>query len=180
MSSVKQVLTNVNHRQGATSPILKGILIMTKLTQAQNSKLFKSVIAAFSAFAEQDAAAETFVVSACESIAKLVHAHAIAPDIKPKNLGVMFFGDGYKGDKSKPTPELNFIRRVVERLRADGVLVAPVRQKAKAVALPKLEQLKALAHLDASASAEFADAVLFELTEKEIKALVAALQACVA
>ena len=155
---------------------------MTKLSQTQNNKLIKSVIAAFSAFAEQDAAAETFVVSACESIAKLVRANAIAPDIKPKNLGIMFFGDGYKGDKSKPTPELNFIRRIVERLRADGVLVAPVRQKAsaKGVALPKLEQLKALAHLDAVASAEFANAVLFDLTEKEIKAIVAALSACVA
>ena len=155
---------------------------MTKLSQAQNNKLFKSVIAAYSAFAEQDAAAETFVVSACESIAKLVQANAIAPDIKPKNLGIMFFGDGYKGDKSKPTPELNFIRRIVERLRADGVLVAPTRQKvsAKGVALPKVEQLKALAHLDATTAAEYADAVLFELTEKEIKAIVAALSACVA
>ena len=154
---------------------------MAKLTQAQSNKLFKSVIEAYSAFTEQDAAAETFVVSACKSIAKLVQAHAIAPDIKPRLLGKMFFGDGYKGDKSKPTPELNFIRRIVDRLRVDGVLVAPARQKsAKAVALPKLEQLKALAHLDAAASAEFADAVLFELTEKEIRAIVAALSACVA
>ena len=155
---------------------------MAKLTQAQNNKLFKSVLAAFSAFTEQDTAAEAFVVSACESIAKLVQAHAIAPDIKPRLLGKMFFGDGYKGDKSKPTPELNFIRRIVDRLRADGVLIAPTRQKAgaKAVSLPKVEQLKALAHLDAAASAEFADEVLFELTEKEIKAIVAALSACVA
>ena len=154
---------------------------MAKLTQAQNNKLFKSVLAAYSAFAEQDAAAETFIVAACESIAKLVQAGAIAPDIKPRLLGKMFFGDDYKGDKSKPTPQLNFIRRIVERLRGGGVLVAPTRQKAaKGVALPKLEQLKALAHLDAAASAEFADAVLFEMTEKEIKALVATLQACVA
>ena len=129
---------------------------------------------------EQDAQAEAHVEKACEAITKLVKAHAISEDIKPRNLGKMFFGDDYKGDKSKPTPQLNFIRRVVDRLRGAGVLATPERKKSVAVSLPKLEQLKALAHLDPVASAEFADAVLFELTENEIKALVAALQACVA
>ena len=155
---------------------------MTKLTQSATSKLFKAVLSEYEAFAERDAEADTHVVKACKSIAKLIQANAIAPDIKPRLLGKMFFGDGYKGDKSKPTPELNFIRRVIERLRADGVLFAPTRQKAsaKGIALPKLEQLKALAHLDATAAAEYADGVLFEMTEKEIKAIIAALSACVA
>lgn len=135
---------------------------------------------AYAEFAEIDANAETKVGEACESIKKLVDANAIASDIKPRNLGKMFFGDDYKGDKSKPTPQLNFIRRVVARLRGTGVLVTPERKKSPAVSLPKLEQLKALAHLDVSASAEFADAVLFDLTDKEIKALIATLQACVA
>lgn len=154
---------------------------MTKLTQAQTKKLIAVVMTAYAEFSEKDAEIEAHIVKACESITTLVSANAIAQDVTPKNLGKMFFGDDYKGDKSKPTPQLNFIRRVVDRLRGAGVLVTPERKKSgKAVSLPKLEQLKALAHLDLAASAEFADAVLFELTEKEIKALVATLQACVA
>ena len=153
---------------------------MTKLTQANTDKLLKSVLAEYAAFSERDAEADAHVERACESLTKLIQANAIASDIKPRNLGKMFFGDDYKGDKSKPTPQLNFIRRVVDRLRGAGVLVTPERKKSPAVSLPKLEQLKALAHLDMAAAAEFADAVLFELTEKEIKALVATLQACVA
>ena len=153
---------------------------MTKLTQATTDKLLKSVLAEYAAFAERDAEADAHVEKACEALTKLIQANAIASDIKPRNLGKMFFGDDYKGDKSKPTPQLNFIRRVVDRLRGAGVLVTPERKKSPAVSLPKLEQLKALAHLDVAASAAFADAVLFELTEKEINALVATLQACVA
>ena len=153
---------------------------MTKLTQATTNKLLKSVLSEFAAFAERDAEADAHVEKACESLTKLIQANAIASDVKPRNLGKMFFGDDYKGDKSKPTPQLNFVRRVVDRLRGAGVLVTPERKKSPAVSLPKLEQLKALAHLDMAAAAEFADAVLFELTEKEINALVATLQACVA
>ena len=154
---------------------------MTKLTQATTDKLLKSVLSEYAAFAERDAEADAHVEKACEALTKLIQANAIASDIKPRNLGKMFFGDDYKGDKSKPTPQLNFIRRVVDRLRKDGVLVAPERKKSgKAVSLPKLEQLKALAHLDVAAMAEFADAVLFDLTEPEIEAIVAALRACVA
>ena len=154
---------------------------MTKLTQANTNKLLKSVLTEYAAFAERDAEADAHVEKACESLTKLIQANAIASDITPKNLGKMFFGDDYKGDKNKPTPQLNFIRRVVDRLRGAGVLTAPSRKKSdKAVSLPKLEQLKALAHLDTAALSEFADAVLFELTEKEIKAIVAALSACVA
>lgn len=153
---------------------------MTKLTQATTNKLLQSVLSEYAAFAERDAESDAHVEKACESLTKLIQANAIASDIKPRNLGKMFFGDDYKGDKSKPTPQLNFIRRVVDRLRGAGVLVTPERKKSPVVSLPKLEQLKALAHLDVAASAEFADAVLFELTEKEIKALVATLQACVA
>ena len=154
---------------------------MTKLTQATTNKLLESVLSEYAAFAERDAESDAHVEKACESLTKLIQANAIASDTKPKALGKMFFGDDYKGDKSKPTPQLNFIRRVVDRLRATGVLLAAPRQKpAKAVILPTLESLKALAHLDMAASAEFADAVLFELTEKEINALVATLQACVA
>ena len=136
---------------------------------------------AFADFAEKDAAIEEHVIKACDAIKKLVAANAIAQDVTPKNLGKMFFGDDYKGDKNNPTPALNFIRRVVSRLRNDGVLVAPERKKSgKSVSLPKLEQLKALAHLDNAALSEFADAVLFDLTESELKAIVAALNACVA
>ena len=154
---------------------------MPKLTQANANKLFKSILAEYAAFSERDAEADAHVEKACESLTKLIQANAIAQDITPKNLGKMFFGDDYKGDKNKPTPQLNFIRRVVDRLRGAGVLTAPSRKKSgKAVSLPKLEQLKALAHLDVDASAAFADAVLFELTEKEINALVATLQACIA
>lgn len=153
---------------------------MTKLSQATTNKLLKSIMSEYAAFAERDAEADAHVEKACEALTKLIQANAIASDIKPRNLGKMFFGDDYKGDKSKPTPQLNFIRRVVDRLRGAGVLVTPERKKSPAVSLPKLEQLKALAHLDMAASAEFADAVLFELTEKEINALVATLQACVA
>lgn len=153
---------------------------MTKLTQATTNKLLKSVLSEYAAFAERDAESDAHVEKACESLTKLIQANAIASDIKPRNLGKMFFGDDYKGDKSKPTPQLNFIRRIVDRLRGAGVLVTPERKKSPAVSLPKLEQLKALAHLDMAAAAAFADAVLFELTEKEIKALVATLQACVA
>ena len=153
---------------------------MSNLTQATTNKLLKSVLSEYAAFAERDAEADAHVEKACEALTKLIQADAIASDIKPRNLGKMFFGDDYKGDKSKPTPQLNFIRRVVDRLRGAGVLVTPERKKSPVVSLPKLEQLKALAHLDVAASAEFADAVLFELTEKEIKALVATLQACVA
>ena len=153
---------------------------MAKLTQATTNKLLKSVLSEYAAFAERDAEADAHVEKACEALTKLIQANAIATDIKPRNLGKMFFGDDYKGDKSKPTPQLNFIRRVVDRLRGAGVLVTPERKKSPAVSLPKLEQLKALAHLDMAAAAEFADAVLFELTEKEINALVATLQACVA
>ena len=154
---------------------------MTKLTQANTNKLLKSILSEYAAFAERDAEAYAHVERACESLTKLIQANAIAQDITPKNLGKMFFGDDYKGDKNNPTPALNFIRRVVARLRSDGVLTAPSRKKSgKAVSLPKLEQLKALAHLDNAALSEFADAVLFELTEKEIKAIVAALSACVA
>ena len=153
---------------------------MSKLTQAATNKLIKSILSEYAAFAERDAASDAHVERACESLSKLIQANALASDIKPRNLGKMFFGDDYKGDKSKPTPQLNFIRRVVDRLRGAGVLVTPERKKSPAVSLPKLEQLKALAHLDMAASAEFADAVLFELTEKEINALVATLQACVA
>ena len=154
---------------------------MATLSQSQTKKLLSNVMRAFAEFAEIDANAETQVNEACESIKKLVDANAIASDIKPKALGQMFFGDDYKGDKSKPTPQLNFIRRIVDRLRANGVLVTPERKKpGKAVSLPKLEQLKALAHLDSAALSEFADAVLFDLTEPEIKAIVAALSACVA
>ena len=153
---------------------------MTKLTQATTNKLLKSVLSEYAAFAERDAESDAHVEKACESLTKLIQANAIASDIKPRNLGKMFFGDDYKGDKSKPTPQLNFIRRVVDRLRGAGVLVTPERKKSPAVSLPKLEQLKALAHLDMAAAADFADAVLFELTEKEINALVATLQACVA
>ena len=153
---------------------------MTKLSQSATNKLLQSVLAEYQAFAERDAESEAHVVKACESIAKLIQANAIAADIKPRLLGKMFFGEEYKGDKSKPTPQLNFIRRVIERLRADGVLVTPERKKSPAVSLPKLEQLKALAQLDATAAAEYADGVLFEMTEKEIKAIIASLQACVA
>ena len=153
---------------------------MTKLTQVTTNKLLKSVLAEYAAFSERDAEAEAHVEKACEALTELIQANAIASDIKPRNLGKMFFGDDYKGDKSKPTPQLNFIRRIVDRLRGAGVLVTPERKKSPAVSLPKLEQLKALAHLDIAASAAFADAVLFELTEKEINALVATLQACVA
>ena len=136
---------------------------------------------AYAEFAAIDANAEAQVVSACEAITKLIAANAIASDIKPKKLGQLFFGDEYKGDKSKPTPQLNFIRRVVERLRATGVLVSAPRQKtAKAVTLPTLEALKALAHLEPAAAAAFADQVLFDLTELEINALIGALSACVA
>ena len=154
---------------------------MTKLTQAQTKKLVDTVLTEYAAFAERDAESDAHVEKACESLTKLIQANAIASDIKPRNLGKMFFGDDYKGDKSKPTPQLNFIRRIVDRLRGAGVLTAPSRKKSgKAVSLPKLEQLKVLAHLDVAASAAFADAVLFELTEKEIKALVSTLQACIA
>ena len=136
---------------------------------------------AYAEFAAIDANAEAQVNSACESISKLIAANAIASNIKPKALGQMFFGDEYKGDKSKPTPQLNFIRRVVDRLRANGVLVTAPRQKpAKAVTLPTLEALKALAHLEPEAAAAFADQVLFDLTEVEINALIGALSACVA
>ena len=154
---------------------------MTKLTQANTNKLLKSVLTEYEAFAERDAEADAHVEKACESLTKLIQANAIAQDITPKNLGKMFFGDDYKGDKNNPTPALNFIRRVVDRLRGAGVLTAPSRKKSgKAVSLPKLEQLKALAHLDNAALSEFADAVLFDLTEPEIKAIIAALSACVA
>ena len=153
---------------------------MAKLTQSSTNKLLKAIMAEYEAFAERDAEADAHVEKACEALTKLIQANAIAPNIKPRNLGKMFFGDEYKGDKSKPTPQLNFIRRIVDRLRGAGVLVTPERKKSPVVSLPKLEQLKALAHLDVAASAEFADGVLFELTEKEIKALIATLQACVA
>ena len=154
---------------------------MAKLSQAQTNKLVASIKQAYAAFAAIDADAEAQVVSACESISKLIAANAIASDIKPKKLGQMFFGDEYKGDKSKPTPQLNFIRRVVERLRANGVIVAAPRQKtAKAITLPTLESLKALAHLEPEAAVAFADAVLLDLTEVEINALIATLSACVA
>ena len=154
---------------------------MSTLSQSQTKKLLSNVMRAYAEFADKDVEVEAHVIKACESIKKLVDANAISQDVTPKNLGKMFFGDEYKGDKNNPTPALNFVRRVVARLRNDGVLIAPNRKKSgKAVSLPKLEQLKALAHLDVSASAEFADAVLFELTEKEIKAIVAALSACVA
>lgn len=154
---------------------------MSKLTQAQTKKLVADVVSAYAEFADKDVEIEAHVVKACEAITKLVAANAISQDVTPKNLGKMFFGDDYKGDKNNPTPALNFIRRVVARLRNDGVLIAPNRKKSdKAVSLPKLEQLKALAHLDSAAMSEFADAVLFDLTEPEIKAIVAALNACVA
>ena len=154
---------------------------MAKLSQAQTKKLAAAVVQAFTAFAAIDADAEAQVNNACEAITKLIAANAIASNIKPKKLGQLFFGDEYKGDKSKPTPQLNFIRRVVERLRANGVLVTAPRQKpAKAVTLPTLEALKALAHLEPAAAAAFADEVLFDLTELEIEALIATLSACVA
>ena len=153
---------------------------MTKLTQATTKKLVDTVMSAYADFADKDAEIESHVIKACEAITKLVSANAIAQDVTPKNLGKMFFGDDYKGDKSKPTPQLNFVRRVVDRLRGAGVLVTPERKKSPAVSLPKLEQLKALARLDVAAMSEFADAVLFELTEKEIKSIVAALSACAA
>lgn len=154
---------------------------MSKLTQAQTKKLVNAVMSAYAEFADRDVEIEAHVVKACESLTKLIQANAIAQDVTPKNLGRMFFGDDYKGDKNNPTPQLNFIRRVVARLRNDGVLIAPERKKSgKAVSLPKLEQLKALAHLDTAAMSEFADAVLFDLTKPEIEAIVAALSACVA
>ena len=154
---------------------------MTKLTQATTNKLLKSVLSEYAAFAERDAEADAHVEKACEAVAKLIAANAIASDAKPKALGKMFFGDDYKGDKSKPTPQLNFIRRVVDRLRATGDLVAAPRQKpAKAVILPTLESLKALARLEPAAATAFADEVLFDLTEMEINAIIGALNACVA
>ena len=154
---------------------------MTTLTQAQTKKLLSNVMRAFAEFAEIDANAETQVNEACESIKKLIAANAISQDIKPKALGQMFFGDDYKGDKSKPTPQLNFIRRIVDRLRANGVLVTPERKKpAKVIKLPTLDELKALAQLEPEAAVSFADEILFDLTEKELTAIINMLKACIA
>ena len=138
-------------------------------------------MSAFAEFAAKDVEIEAHVIKACEAIKKLIDANAIASDIKPKALGQMFFGEDYKGDKSKPTPQLNFIRRIVDRLRGAGVLVTPERKKpAKIIKLPTLDELKALAQLEPEAAVSFADEILFDLTEKELTAIINMLKACVA
>ena len=154
---------------------------MSTLSQSQTKKLVNTVMSAFAEFAAKDVEIEAHVIKACEAIKKLIDANAIASDIKPKALGQMFFGEDYKGDKSKPTPQLNFIRRIVDRLRGAGVLVTPERKKpAKIIKLPTLDELKALAQLEPEAAVSFADEILFDLTEKELTAIINMLKACVA
>lgn len=132
---------------------------MTKLTQATTKKLVNTVMAASRLPRTKDVEIESHVIKACRGGHACVGNRNCTRPVTPKNLGKMFLAN--KGNKTRPTP-LNFhIRRVVGRLRGAGVLVTPERKKSgKAVSLPKLEQLKALAHLDMAASAEFADAVL--------------------
>ena len=153
---------------------------MSKLAQTQAKKLVSSVMSAFADFAEVYEKQESAIERACDAIAALVKSSAIPADIKPTNLGKMFFGDEFGGNNSNPNPAYNFIRSIVDRLRRAGVLIAPERAKSKkAVTLPSLLQLQALASLQGTSAAEYADQVFLEMKVPELKALITMMQSCI-
>ena len=153
---------------------------MAKVSQAQTKKLVNAFMSAYAEFNAVFAQQQGAIIKGAEVVAALVQSHAIASDIKPKALGKIFFGDEYAGNSAEPNPQFNYIRAVCARLRKSGVLVAPERKKRNAVELPSLEQWQALANMAGTeAAAHYTDAVLLDLTEKEISAIITMLQACV-